>query len=38
MIPLLGAFITVALVGVSFTLLGAFGLVWLANTLDRWLE
>lgn len=38
MIPLLGAVFLVALVGVSFTMLGAFGLVWLANLLDRWLD
>jgi len=38
MIPLLGAVFTFALVGVSFTLIGAFALVWLANLLDRWLD
>jgi hypothetical protein len=37
-VTLLLTVLVVAMVGFSLTLLGAFGLVWLSNAIDRWLD
>ena len=37
-VALLQAVFIVVAVGFTFTLLGAYGLVWLAKCLDRWLD